>query len=101
MSNALSNWGLGFPVTPRVYIHTLGCPKNEADSRGLARALVAAGIKIVDSPEECSHLVVNTCGFIQDAKEESIAAILEACSDFADRQVLVMGCLVQRYRREL
>ena len=52
-------------------------------------------------PEDATHILLNTCGFITDAKEESIAAILEACGDYEDRQVLVMGCLVERYREEL
>lgn len=50
---------------------------------------------------QATHIVVNTCGFIQDAKEESIAAILEAVSAFPRTPVLVMGCLVERYRAEL
>ncbi len=85
----------------RVYLHTLGCPKNEADSRALRRSLAAAGAIIVDNPRQASHIVVNTCGFIQDAKEESIGAILDACSTFPEKSVLVVGCLVERYRREL
>jgi ribosomal protein S12 methylthiotransferase len=86
---------------PRVYIHTLGCPKNEADSRAVARRLLAAGAGVESAPGDATHILLNTCGFITDAKEESIAAILEACGDYEDRQVLVMGCLVERYRREL
>ena len=85
----------------RVYIHTLGCPKNEADSRGLSRALRASGIDVVDDSEASTHILINSCGFIQDAKEESIAAILAACADHGGERVAVMGCLVQRYRAEL
>jgi ribosomal protein S12 methylthiotransferase len=84
-----------------VYLHTLGCPKNEADSREVMRALAAAGVTLVQHPEEATHILLNTCGFIQDAKEESIGAILEACASYADKTVLAMGCLVQRYRAEL
>ena len=83
------------------YIHTLGCPKNEADSRSLTRALCAAGVGVADDPDEATHILVNTCGFIQDAKEESIAAILDACAAYPERRVIVMGCLVGRYRKEL
>ncbi len=85
----------------RVYIHTLGCPKNEADSRSLARSLSALGIEVADDPEASTHIVINSCGFIQDAKEESIGAILAACAGQGGRRVAVMGCLVQRYRAEL
>lgn len=85
----------------RVYIHTLGCPKNEADSRMLTRSLAAAGVVVVESVEDATHVLVNTCGFIREAKEESIGAILDACSGHRDRTVLAMGCLVERYRSEL
>lgn len=85
----------------RVYFHTLGCPKNDADSRYLRRVLLRAGAEVVERPEDCTHVVINTCGFIQDAKEESIAAILESCRAFPRAQVIVMGCLVERYRDEL
>jgi ribosomal protein S12 methylthiotransferase len=85
----------------RVYIHTLGCPKNEADSRVLGRSLTNAGVTLVAEPEHATHILLNTCGFIQPAKEESIAAILDAGASYPGRKVLVMGCLVERYREEL
>ncbi len=84
-----------------VYVHTLGCPKNEADSRALVRSLLAAGVAVADDPDEATHILLNTCGFVQDAKEESIGAILDACASFPDRKVVVTGCLVERYREEL
>jgi len=86
---------------PRLYVHTLGCPKNEADSRALARSLAGSGAILVSDPEEASHILLNTCGFIREAKEESIAAILDACASYPEKKVLVMGCLVERYRDEL
>ncbi len=89
------------PSTARVYFHTLGCPKNDADSRALGRRLAGAGASIVCEPTDATHIVVNTCGFIQDAKEESIEAILSILSDYQDKRVLVIGCLVERYRDEL
>ena len=67
----------------------------------MARRLLAAGARVESAPGDATHILLNTCGFIQDAKEESIAAILDACGDYGDRQVLVMGCLVERYRGEL
>jgi ribosomal protein S12 methylthiotransferase len=91
----------GAVPSARVYFHTLGCPKNDADSRALMRRLSAAGVRVVEDPADCTHLVVNTCGFIQDAKEESIEAILGVCTDHPDKKVLVMGCLVERYREDL
>lgn len=55
----------------------------------------------MDDAETATHILVNTCGFIQDAKEESINAVLEACVTFPGRDVLVIGCLVERYQAEL
>ncbi|NLE11011.1 MAG: 30S ribosomal protein S12 methylthiotransferase RimO, partial [Actinobacteria bacterium] len=59
----------------RLYVHTLGCPKNDADSRSVMRSASAAGATLVDDPALATHILINTCGFIQDAKEESIGAI--------------------------
>jgi ribosomal protein S12 methylthiotransferase len=93
--------GLRSSGRPRVYVHTLGCPKNEADSRALARTLAEAGAVFVEGPEEATHILLNTCGFIREAKEESIAAILDATGSYPDKKVIVIGCLVERYRDEL
>lgn len=90
------------PAPPvNVYVHTLGCPKNEADSRGVIRSLRGAGATVTADPDQATHILVNTCGFIQDAKEESLGAIFDACAHYPDRPVLVMGCLVERYRDKL
>jgi len=88
-------------VETRLYIHTLGCPKNDADSEVLARRLRTAGIDVADGPDEASHVLINTCGFTGEAKEESIGAILGAARDYPAAELLVMGCLVQRFRDEL
>jgi ribosomal protein S12 methylthiotransferase len=88
-------------LPPRVYVQTLGCPKNDSDSRAAVRSLLAAGASVVADPGDSTHILLNTCGFIREAKEESIAAILDACADHGGRRILVMGCLVARYRREL
>ena len=88
-------------VETRLYIHTLGCPKNDADSEVLARRLRTAGVDLVDDPEGATHVLINTCGFTGEAKEESIGAILGAARDYPAAELSVMGCLVQRYREEL
>jgi ribosomal protein S12 methylthiotransferase len=56
---------------------------------------------LVEDPGEATHILLNTCGFIREAKEESIAAILEATAAYPDKRVMAMGCLVERYREEL
>ncbi len=91
------------PAIKTVYINTLGCPKNEVDSDILSAYLNGAGWNIVDSPEEAAAEIVNTCGFISQAKSESIEAVFEAV--FRRKQqggpVVVTGCLAQRYGKEL
>lgn len=89
---------------PVLNIVTLGCSKNKVDSEHLA-ALLSDSYKIVhDSDDKSDVVIVNTCGFIGDAKEESIDMILE----YAElrklnkiKKLYVMGCLSQRYRKEL
>ena len=91
-----------------VYISTMGCPKNIVDSENLAGLLESEGFAVVDSPEEADWMIVNTCGFIGDAKEESIARIFElaALKDAAaekgrTKRLLVSGCLSERYLKDL
>lgn len=89
----------------KVHFTTLGCPKNQVDSEHLARAFSAEGFVPVAESGAAEVLLVNTCGFIRDAKEESIEEILrlarEKKDSGAERKLLVFGCLAQRYRDEL
>jgi ribosomal protein S12 methylthiotransferase len=89
----------------KVNIITLGCSKNLVDSEVLMGQLQSARVEVVhDSDESSDVVVVNTCGFISDAKEESIDTILryaEAKKAGLVGKVYVMGCLSQRYRKEL
>ncbi len=83
---------------------SLGCPKNLVDSEVMMGQLAAAGYEITTDESEAETLVVNTCGFIDSAKQESIDAILEAArmkTDGKARRLVVAGCLVERYRDEL
>ena len=85
-----------------IYIDTLGCPKNITDSEAAAGILEASGHTITDDPARADAILVNTCGFINDAKEESIDRILEmATFKQKDALLLVSGCLSQRYGEEL
>lgn len=86
----------------KIYIETLGCPKNFNDSEMAAGILEHAGHKMVSSPEEAELVIVNTCGFINDAKTESIERIFEMAEYKDDKKLLaVSGCLSQRYEDEL
>jgi ribosomal protein S12 methylthiotransferase len=86
-----------------VYLEQLGCPKNEVDGEHLLGALRRAGFRRADSPADSDVLLVNTCGFIDPAKRESIERILALarCKNGGGKRLLVAGCLAQRYPREL
>ena len=89
---------------PRVHLVSLGCAKNQVDSESLLGGLVEAGALICERPEDADVIVVNTCGFITDAKQESIDAILEAArfkEEGVCRRLVAVGCLAERYGREL
>ncbi len=91
------------------YLLSLGCPKNLADSEKLTRKLRMKGFLPVPGPEEADTLIVNTCGFIEAAKRESIDEILRLAKLKGKRKgktgkkqkLLVFGCLAQRYMEEL
>ena len=89
---------------PKINIVTLGCSKNKVDSERLAASLSNSYDIVHDSEKKSDIVIINTCGFIGDAKEESIDTILE----YAElrkinkiKKLYVMGCLSQRYRKEL
>lgn len=84
----------------KVYIETLGCPKNSNDSQVAAGLLEAEGFVISDTPDDADVLMLNTCGFINDAKLESIERIIQL-GEYEDRILLVSGCLSKRYVDEL
>ncbi len=86
----------------KVFIDTLGCAKNEYDSQVMAASLVERGCVITDDANDADILIVNTCGFINDAKKESIERILDLSDEYAGRKKLVVtGCLSERYHKEL
>jgi len=92
------------PDAPRVGLVTLGCDKNTVDSERLLARLAGAGARVVEDAEDADVVVINTCGFIDVAKEESVDAILDAVrmkQDGRIRAVVAMGCMVQRYKSEL
>ncbi|HWP34387.1 MAG TPA: 30S ribosomal protein S12 methylthiotransferase RimO [Thermodesulfobacteriota bacterium] len=89
-----------------VYYVSLGCPKNFVDTEVMLGSLLEAGYRPVADPAEAEVLVVNTCAFIREAKEESIETILELAAYKTPgrgraRTLVVTGCLPQRYERQL
>jgi len=88
----------------RVGIVSLGCPKNLIDSEAMLGQLVDKGYTIAPDPADSEIIIVNTCGFIEPAKKESIETILRAAQwkqQDPDKKLIVAGCLVQRYGNEL
>ena len=93
-------------IKNRIDLITLGCSKNLVDSERLMGQLAACGYKLFHDADDVKGeiVIVNTCGFIGDAKEESINMILELCEAKKRHkigQIFVMGCLSERYRKEL
>ena len=92
-----------------IYIDTLGCAKNEYDSQMLAASLLDRGCRLAVSPAEADIIIVNTCGFIEAAKRESIERILELAEatgkaenlNKSDIKLVVCGCLAEKYHEEL
>lgn len=88
----------------KVHVISLGCPKNRVDSELMLGRMRGAGHVLVDDPNEADVLVVNTCAFIDSAKEESIDTILEMAEIKATQRadtLVVTGCLAQRYSEQL
>ncbi len=89
---------------PKITINvvTLGCPKNTVDSEKIMGRLPAAKFNIIHNSDKSSQIVlINTCGFINDAKQESIDTILQFVEAKKNNKVFVTGCLAQRYKNEL
>lgn len=91
-------------MTIKVGMISLGCSKNQVDAERLLAVLAREGYEICSDMTECDAVIVNTCGFIEDAKKESIDTILECCAAKGEGRlkcVAVTGCLAERYRAEL
>ncbi len=87
---------------PTVWLTTLGCSKNEVDSDKLTAMLEGAGYASADSAESADVVMVNTCAFIEEARQESIDTILDvAGAKRPDAGLVVLGCMAQRYQTEL
>lgn len=89
-------------MASRFWMETLGCPKNQVDSDKLAGALLADGLAPASAPEAADLVVVNTCAFIEEARQESVDAILSLADQVGDAASLVVtGCMAERYGDEL
>lgn len=87
---------------PTFYLLTLGCPKNVYDSEGISELLAQANYRSTTNPGRADVLIVNTCGFLQAAKEESIEALQALAASKKKNQLLVAaGCMAQRFGRDV
>ena len=82
---------------PTFYIDQHGCAKNQVDGEEISARLIDAGFSASESPEDADIIIVNTCGFIEEAKKESIGAIVDAKTRWPEKKVIAAGCLSQRY----
>ena len=86
----------------RFFVETLGCPKNAVDSDKVTATLLADGLEAVDAPEDADLVVVNTCAFIEAARQESIDTVLALSDRRRDgARLVVTGCMAERYGDEL
>jgi ribosomal protein S12 methylthiotransferase len=87
---------------PAFYLLTLGCPKNIYDSEGISELMLQASYNAVTDPRQADVLIVNTCGFLQAAKDESIGALQELAGMKRKNQLLIAaGCMAQRFGSEV
>ena len=88
----------------KVAMVSLGCPKNQVDAEKMLVLLVDGGLELTPAEAEADAIIINTCGFIEEAKAEAIENILEASKYKADgncKALIVTGCLAERYRDDI
>ena len=91
-------------MSGKVSVITLGCSKNTVDSERLMKQIQLNNIDLTDDPNKAETVIINTCGFIEAAKEESVNTILEAVAmknSGKIKKVIVAGCLSERYKEDL
>jgi ribosomal protein S12 methylthiotransferase len=87
---------------PTVWLTTLGCAKNQVDSDKVSAQLAEAGYRRAETPDDADVVMVNTCAFVEAARQESIDTVLELAErSRSDARVVVLGCMAQRYETEL
>lgn len=85
----------------RYFLDPFGCVKNQVDAENMMAFLNKAGWESTETAEDANVIIVNSCGFIESAKQESINAVLEWRKHYPDKKIILAGCLAQRYAKEL
>ncbi|MBQ6671604.1 MAG: 30S ribosomal protein S12 methylthiotransferase RimO, partial [Spirochaetales bacterium] len=88
-------------VRKYLYIENLGCAKNQVDAEVMARSLEKDGWTLTREASEADLIMVNTCGFIESAREESINTFFSLKSQYPKARIIISGCLAQRYGESL
>jgi ribosomal protein S12 methylthiotransferase len=83
------------------FLDPFGCAKNQVDAETMMALLAAAGWSVAGNPADADLIIVNSCGFIESAKRESINAVLSWRKSYPEKKILLAGCLAQRYAGEL
>ncbi len=87
--------------TKKFYIHNLGCAKNQVDAEIIVSSLTASGWVKSDEADDADIIIVNTCGFIKPAKEESIETTISFREHYPNKKIIMTGCLAERYGETL
>ena len=90
-----------FPSTKTYYLVNLGCAKNQVDAEVMLNTLDLSGYSEAAEAEKADYIIINTCAFISEAKEQAINTVLEYRNAYPDKKVLVAGCFAQRYGQDL
>ena len=85
----------------RIYVENLGCAKNQVDAEIMVNELVEAGCIAVENADDADVILVNTCGFIESARAESVETFFGLREQYPNAKVVMTGCLSQRYGKEL
>ena len=83
------------------FIDQHGCAKNQTDGELLSTYIEKAGFKFTEKPEEADFIIINSCGFIESAKKESINAVYNIKASYPDKKIILAGCLAERYACDL
>ncbi len=81
----------------KFYIETLGCSKNQVDSESMLASIEKYDYEFIEDPQDADFVIINTCGFIKSAKEESINTFLQFRNSYPDKKIIIAGCFAQRY----
>lgn len=87
-------------ISKKIFLDQHGCAKNQVDGEILVSRLQKLGMTLTSNPNEADLILINTCGFIESAKTESINSLLQARTSYPNAKILLAGCLAERYAKE-